>query len=164
MIVCRKRGASEQEKIQYIKYLPRKVCVKYATIMRPSSDVRNRIPALVPKNVAHNLRQNCTTTPSRTPHRHECSNMHACTLHQGYHEQRKVVFLHILFSFFLFLSERRKGVILIRGWIQIFRLVSGPKKQPKHRVFGRDIPGTSGTQTSGYPGQNLYATRLFLLF
>ena len=24
-----------------------------------------------------------------------------------------------------------------------------------HKVFGRDIPGTSGTQTSGHPGQNL---------
>ena len=39
--------------------------------------------------------------------------------------------------------------------------VSGP---PKHKVFGRDIPGTSGTQTSGYPGQELYANGLFLLF
>ena len=29
------------------------------------------------------------------------------------------------------------------------------KKQPKHKVFWRDIPGTSGTQTSGYPGQKL---------
>ena len=26
------------------------------------------------------------------------------------------------------------------------------KKQPKHKVLGRDIPGTSGSQTSGYPG------------
>ena len=41
---------------------------------------------------------------------------------------------------------------------------SGPKKQPKHKVIGRDIPGTSGTQTSGYPGQKLYASGLFLLF
>ena len=41
---------------------------------------------------------------------------------------------------------------------------SGPKKQPKHKVFGRDIPGTSGTQTSGYPWQKLYASGLFLLF
>ena len=41
---------------------------------------------------------------------------------------------------------------------------SGLKKQPKHKVFGRDIPGTSGTQTSGYPGQKLYASGLFLLF
>ena len=38
------------------------------------------------------------------------------------------------------------------------------KKQPKHKVFGQDIPGTSGTQTSGYPGQKLYASGLFLLF
>ena len=38
------------------------------------------------------------------------------------------------------------------------------KKQPKHKVSGRDIPGTSGTQTSGYPGQKLYASGLFLLF
>ena len=37
--------------------------------------------------------------------------------------------------------------------------VSGPKRQPKHKVFGRDIPGTSGTQTSGYPGQKLYASK-----
>ena len=28
---------------------------------------------------------------------------------------------------------------------------SGRKKQPKDRVFGKDIPGTSGTHTSGYP-------------
>ena len=28
---------------------------------------------------------------------------------------------------------------------------SGPKKQPKNKVFGQDIPGTSGTHTSGYP-------------
>ena len=41
---------------------------------------------------------------------------------------------------------------------------SGPNKQPKHKVFGRDIPGTSGTKTSGYSGQKLYASGLFLLF
>ena len=35
------------------------------------------------------------------------------------------------------------------------------KEQPKHKVFGRDIPGTSETQTSGHPGQKLYATDLF---
>ena len=35
------------------------------------------------------------------------------------------------------------------------------KKKPEPKVFGRDIPGTSGTQTSGYPGQKLYATGLF---
>ena len=40
---------------------------------------------------------------------------------------------------------------------------SGPKKQPKHKVFGRDTPGISGTQTSGYPGEKLYASGLFLL-
>ena len=38
------------------------------------------------------------------------------------------------------------------------------KKQPKHKVFGQDTPGTSGTQTSGYPRRKLYATGLFLLF
>ena len=38
---------------------------------------------------------------------------------------------------------------------------SGPKKQPKHKVFGRDIPGTSGAQTSAYPGQKLYAAVAF---
>ena len=26
------------------------------------------------------------------------------------------------------------------------------EKQPKDKVFGQDIPGRSGTQTSGYPG------------
>ena len=36
--------------------------------------------------------------------------------------------------------------------------------QPKDKVFGRDIPGTSGTQTSGYPGQKLHTRGLFLLF
>ena len=40
----------------------------------------------------------------------------------------------------------------------------GKKRQPKHKVFGQDIPGTSGTQTSGHPGQKLYASGLFLLF
>ena len=44
------------------------------------------------------------------------------------------------------------------------RKKSGPKKQPKHKVVGRDIPGTSGTQTSGYPGQKLYAGGLFCCF
>ena len=29
-------------------------------------------------------------------------------------------------------------------------------------MFGRDIPGTSGTQTSGYPGRKLYASGLFV--
>ena len=38
------------------------------------------------------------------------------------------------------------------------------KKQPKAKVSGKDIPGTSGTQTSGYPRQKLYADGLFLLF
>ena len=41
---------------------------------------------------------------------------------------------------------------------------SGTEKQPKHKVFGRDIPGTSGTQTSGYPGQKLYASGCFCCF
>ena len=50
------------------------------------------------------------------------------------------------------------------GHVQQGHFHSGPKKQPKHNVFGRDIPGTSGTQTSGYPGQKLYASGLFLLF
>ena len=39
-----------------------------------------------------------------------------------------------------------------------------PTLGPKGKVFGQDIPGTSGTQTSGYPGQELYASGLFLLF
>ena len=38
------------------------------------------------------------------------------------------------------------------------------KKQPKDKVIGQNIPGTSGTQTSGYPGQKLYASGLLLLF
>ena len=38
------------------------------------------------------------------------------------------------------------------------------EKQPKDKVLGQDIPGTSGTLTSGYPGQKLYASGLFLLF
>ena len=39
------------------------------------------------------------------------------------------------------------------------------KKQPKHKVFGRDIPGTSGTQTSGYPGQkNFMQVAFFCCF
>ena len=42
--------------------------------------------------------------------------------------------------------------------------ISGTEKQPKDKVFGQDIPGTSGTQTSGYPGQTLYAGDIFLLF
>ena len=35
-------------------------------------------------------------------------------------------------------------------------LTSGKKKEPKDKVFGQDVPGTSGAQTSGYPGQKLY--------
>ena len=42
--------------------------------------------------------------------------------------------------------------------------VRSEKKQPKDKVFGQDIPGTSGTQTLGYPGQKLYASGPFLLF
>ena len=38
------------------------------------------------------------------------------------------------------------------------------KNSLKIEFFGRDIPGTSGTQTSGYPGKKLYASGLFLLF
>ena len=49
----------------------------------------------------------------------------------------------------------------LKGFGLIFRSLSGPKKQPKHKVFGRDIPGISETQTSGYPGQKLYASGLF---
>ena len=41
--------------------------------------------------------------------------------------------------------------------------ISGRKEQPKHKGFGRDVRGTmsSGTQTSGYPVQKLYASGLF---
>ena len=39
---------------------------------------------------------------------------------------------------------------------------SGTEKQPEHKVFGRDTPGTSGTQTSGYPGQELYQEVAFV--
>ena len=46
----------------------------------------------------------------------------------------------------------------------IFCAISGRKKQPKDKAFGQDIPGTSGTQTSGYPGQKLYASGFLLLF
>ena len=46
----------------------------------------------------------------------------------------------------------------------MYAFFSGTEKQPKHKVFGRDIPGTSGTQTLGYPGQKLYAGGLLLLF
>ena len=41
---------------------------------------------------------------------------------------------------------------------------SGTEKQPKHKVLGRDIPGTSETQTSGYPRQKLSASGLFCCF
>ena len=40
-------------------------------------------------------------------------------------------------------------------------LNSEREKRPKDRGFGQDVPGTSGTQTSGYPGQKLYASGLF---
>ena len=42
--------------------------------------------------------------------------------------------------------------------------ISRRKKQPKDRVSGRDIPGTSGTQTSGYPGQNFMQVVFFCCF
>ena len=38
------------------------------------------------------------------------------------------------------------------------------QEEPKDKVFGQDIPGTLGTQTSGYPGQELYASGLFVSF
>ena len=38
---------------------------------------------------------------------------------------------------------------------------SGRKKQPKDKVFGQDIPGTSGTQTWGYPGQKFMQEAFF---
>ena len=60
---------------------------------------------------------------------------------------------------------------LSRDWVdgkQLFLCFgghsSGPKKQPKHKVLGRDIPGTSGTQTSGYPGQNFMQVAFFCCF
>ena len=38
------------------------------------------------------------------------------------------------------------------------------EKQPKDKVFGPDMPETSGTQTLEYPGKRLYARRLFCCF
>ena len=61
-------------------------------------------------------------------------------------------------------EKRRVSTVVVYTFFFPEALWSGPKKQPKHKVFGRDIPGTSGTQTSGYPGQKLYASGLFLLF
>ena len=59
----------------------------------------------------------------------------------------------ILLSMFFF--PRKRGV--------------SPKKTQslpclQERKSGRDIPGTSRTQTSGYPGQKLYASGLFCCF
>ena len=63
---------------------------------------------------------------------------------------------------------QKNGVFLANGrhdnHILEVQILRSEKKQPKHKVFERDIPGTSGTQTSGYPGQKLYASALFLLF
>ena len=56
---------------------------------------------------------------------------------------------------------RRHSVFSTAG---SFGISSGREKQPKEKVSGQDIPGTSGTQMSGYPGQTLYASGLFLLF
>ena len=55
----------------------------------------------------------------------------------------------------------RSGVLVMPG---PKHQVRKKKKKPKHKVFGQDIPGTSGTQTLGYPGQKLCAGGLFLLF
>ena len=49
------------------------------------------------------------------------------------------------------LLGRRGGSVFIRK-----------QKKLKDKVFGQDIPETSGTQTSGYPGQKFYASGLFL--
>ena len=38
------------------------------------------------------------------------------------------------------------------------------EKQPKGKVFGQDIAGTSGTQISGHPVQTLYASGIFYCF
>ena len=68
---------------------------------------------------------------------------------------------HVLALPFHFLDL---GMLLAVENLQTFRTSQVQEKQPKHKVFGRDLPGTSGTQTSGYPGQKLYASGLLLLF
>ena len=37
-------------------------------------------------------------------------------------------------------------------------------KQPKDKVFGQDIPGNSGTQTSGYPDKNFMQVTFLCCF
>ena len=56
-----------------------------------------------------------------------------------------------------------QSFILVEFVIAVQNCVEG-KKRPKNKVFGQDIPGTSGTQTSGYPVLKLYASGFFLLF
>ena len=41
---------------------------------------------------------------------------------------------------------------------------SGTEKQPKRKVFVRDFPGTSGIQTSGYPGRWVGTSRIWKSF
>ena len=46
----------------------------------------------------------------------------------------------------------------------MLRVRSGPKKQPKHKVFGRDIPGTSGPRRQDIPDKNFMQVAFFCCF
>ena len=67
------------------------------------------------------------------------------------------------FKFWAFMGGHDRSGSFKLGWCRRGQSIR-TDKQPKDKVFGQDILGTSGTQTSGYPGQELYASGLFLLF
>ena len=59
-------------------------------------------------------------------------------------------------------DQSRRGNFPPRGCRRVFHLQE--RKSSLNKVFGQDIPGTSGIETSGYPGQKLYASGLLLGF
>ena len=64
-------------------------------------------------------------------------------------------------------SLRGKRLQILSYWWGTTPLLthkSGREKQPKDRVLGQEIHGTSGTQTSGYPRQNFMQVALFCYF
>ena len=80
------------------------------------------------------------------------------------HVRNKLEFPNVLCVFPNFTPKLLVSLLCRRSSPKKFTRFSGTEKQPKHKVFWRDIPGTSGTQTLGYPRHKLYASGLFLLF
>ena len=112
----------------------------------------------------------------------DCGELEQCAWSRRLGEQEVLVVVKLLevapfqgclFWRFLLVTTGVLRRLTSSRWCASSSLVAAPaptavvrseKKQPKHKVFGQDLPGTSGIQTSGYPGQKLSASGLFLLF